>query len=609
MENWVNVFISNELHDIHNFLQHKNIAKLTERLENGEKPVLTFDIDGTLIEGGLEVGPKQHKTVKEYIENNFETVKNFQKNIKILRRYLDAQVVICTGRGRIFSEMIAREIFDNQVDKIICEGGAMTKEWDEIRVLSTIEENNKILKNLEWKLKDFVINSLGGTFEEGKEICLSFNPPLGENIADFRKKIEKFLQENNINLASEIHVTNSDSAVDVIPFGVDKMQALKNELQGKVIVYFGDAKNDQTAMQGISDINIAPSNANEELKNEIVKRSGDAFASLGIIANKQEIWGVNDSLEYLKEVAREVNMGRKIKIVQEKIGKAILNDPMEMHLNEMIRENPNLQDKIFLIADEITQQSDGSIVLRIKSDSIVRLNDKIPWDDYPTVPELRKKERLGTLFSGVAAIELKTKKGKKIPVLQRDAGAPVDAGKYTLPAGRADKIINNVTNEELLEEMVFFWYKDGKIYQIVPVVETEISIEHAKKLAKVAQTKYLQTLLKNWWDFEEIKRLFTAEMICVPIFIKNNGVNIISHYEKQQYESSGFFPFYDKDVNTWEMIRGFEMDVSDFDDVFIGDGDGFGRKTKMLSVEEVEWLSDDEKVASLQAAIRLGALK
>lgn len=109
-------------------MQHKNIAKLTERLENGEKPVLTFDIDGTLIEGGLEVGPKQHKTVKEYIENNFETVKNFQKNIKILRRYLDAQVVICTGRGRIFSEMIAREIFDNQVDKIICEGGAITKE-------------------------------------------------------------------------------------------------------------------------------------------------------------------------------------------------------------------------------------------------------------------------------------------------------------------------------------------------------------------------------------------------------------------------------------------------------------------------------------------------
>lgn len=138
-------------------------------------------------------------------------------------------------------------------------------------------------------MRDFVINSLGGTFEEGKEICLSFNPPLGENIADFRKKIEKFLQENNVNLASEIHVTNSDSAVDVIPFGVDKMQALKNELQGKVIVYFGDAKNDQTAMQGISDINIAPSNANEELKNEIVKQSGNKFASLGIIANKQEI--------------------------------------------------------------------------------------------------------------------------------------------------------------------------------------------------------------------------------------------------------------------------------------------------------------------------------
>lgn len=98
-------------------------------------------------------------------------------------------------------------------------------------------------------------------------------------------------------------------------------------------------------------------------------------------------------------------------------------------------------------------------------------------------------------------------------------------------------------------------------------------------------------------------------MICVPLFVKNNGVNIISHYEKQQYESSGFFPFYDKDVNTWEMIRGFEMDVTDFDDVFIGDGDGFCRETKMLSIEEVDLLSDDDKVASLRVAIQLGALK
>lgn len=67
-------------------------------------------------------------------------------------------------------------------------------------------------------MRDFVINSLGGTFEEGKEICLSFNPPVNESISDFRKKIELFLEENSINLTSEIHVTNSDSAVDVIPF-------------------------------------------------------------------------------------------------------------------------------------------------------------------------------------------------------------------------------------------------------------------------------------------------------------------------------------------------------------------------------------------------------
>lgn len=63
-------------------------------------------------------------------------------------------------------------------------------------------------------MRDFVINSLGGTFEEG----LSFNPPVNESISDFRKKIELFLEENSINLTSEIHVTNSDSAVDVIPF-------------------------------------------------------------------------------------------------------------------------------------------------------------------------------------------------------------------------------------------------------------------------------------------------------------------------------------------------------------------------------------------------------
>lgn len=54
----VNTFVSNETQDIENFFQHQNIVKLTERIENGEKPVLTFDIDGTLIEGGSGGGSK-----------------------------------------------------------------------------------------------------------------------------------------------------------------------------------------------------------------------------------------------------------------------------------------------------------------------------------------------------------------------------------------------------------------------------------------------------------------------------------------------------------------------------------------------------------------------
>lgn len=46
------------------------LQKITERLQSGESFTTIFDIDGTLIDSGLETGIKKEQTLEEFAKNN-----------------------------------------------------------------------------------------------------------------------------------------------------------------------------------------------------------------------------------------------------------------------------------------------------------------------------------------------------------------------------------------------------------------------------------------------------------------------------------------------------------------------------------------------------------
>lgn len=57
-------------------------------------------------------------------------------------------------------------------------------------------------------------------------------------------------------------------------------------------------------------------------------------------------------------------------------------------------------------------------------------------------------------------------------------------------------------------------------------------------------------------------------------------------------------------VNTYEMIRGFRLDLTDFSDIKVGDGDGFWRDTALFTLEDISLLTDVDMVSSLKHVIQ-----
>ncbi len=255
------------------------------------------------------------------------------------------------------------------------------------------------------------------------------------------------------------------------------------------------------------------------------------------------------------------------------------------------------------------------MIITVWWNSMVRLNDTITARWLPTVAELRNSTKPGILFSWVGALQIETNDGIRIPLLQRDSGAPTDAGKYTLAAGRADKSPGLTAYEEILEEMVLFGRKNGKMILIVPFLEdASISKEKAKLLVSVSSAKFINKLLETTHSWQrDIIELMSAELVIVPLFVskKWESVQTVFHdiHGKPAHSviEKGIFPIHDTAVNTYEMVRWFSLDLTWFSNLVIGDGDWFGRNTHLFSSTEIQKLDlEKDAVASLRIAIELG---
>lgn len=623
---WVTLYSGGDVLAIDNTFGSDVSWQLIDRLVQGEKPVLVFDIDGTLMEWGLEVWTKKQKTVSGYITDNIQEIEKFREKLRYIKTVYDWEVVICTGRGRVFAQMIGEVFFgEGLVDKIICEWGGMILDGVSIRIVPDVEKNLPEIRKIQESLIEYVTKNLWGTFEEGKDICLSFNPPDSISMSDFRTRIEEFISSQEVD-SSKIYITNSNSAVDINPQWIDKLIAMQLEIPDGVIVYFGDANNDRSAMEHFSHINITPSNASAELIQEVVMQSGGSSekrSALWIKTDAQEIYGVNKGIDAISQLYDLSMKGGYVYWLTQRISKGIsqvvnleIDDRYTSYValldslhgsSSLEQKNQPFYDKIFYLAKDISWAQEDGYNIDIPHNSFVRLNDKIPVTELPTVNELRSGKEKWVLFSGVAAIQLQTSDGIRIPLLRRDKWAPTDPNKYTLPAGRADKSPWKVAYEELIEELVIFGKIDGKLVQIIPELP-DVSREKIYILASVARDTYVKSLINRWSDLIDILPYIQADFSYVPLSVSSGGTEIVTRFidengNSESVTESGFFPLHDIWVNTYEMIRGFTMNLRNFSDIEVGDGDGFWRDATLFTIQDLSALTDIDITSSVKHVI------
>lgn len=270
--------------------------RLKDRERNG---YLFFDLDGVLIEAGLETAACP-TTLEEYMDKHQASVALFKTKLKTLKN-LGFRIAINTGRGGEFARRIVREYFPvNCINRIVCEGGAEIIAYEKIKG-KIIEERlipasiDKASFDILEKNKDKIINhalkKLNGSLEGGKEVIISLNAPAGQGIEEFFESIKKYLKE--IDILDRVEITHSATAVDITPRGADKLKALVEVLGDDMAIYFGDAKSDEDAMRR-SLINVVPANAHESTKEQARR------ATLGIVSEKHEIEGVAHSLRTIE---------------------------------------------------------------------------------------------------------------------------------------------------------------------------------------------------------------------------------------------------------------------------------------------------------------------
>ena len=335
--------------------------------------------------------------------------------------------------------------------------------------------------------------------------------------------------------------------------------------------------------------------------------------------NPLKDWAVLESLrettaKWVRKLVEEESRGDELVAYAQ-----LLSLTRKWPTESLIQEQNPLYDKVFYKAKSIERNPDGTYVI-VTEDAFVRLNDKIPAWDIPTVGELRNKTKEGILFSWVGALSISTRDGVRIPLLRRDAGAPTDAGKYTLPAGRADKSPGLTAYEECLEEMVILARKNGQLEIVVPFVEgLGITESKAKLLVQLARWRYLTKVLQSGGKITEWAFL---EILKAPIVLQNahigKGESVKTIFETwandvfppQCIEESGIVPYHDEAVNTFEFIRSISLDLGEYESVEIRDGDGFGREAGLFTREQVQdFVSKWETVASLKAAEELWAFR
>jgi hydroxymethylpyrimidine pyrophosphatase-like HAD family hydrolase len=134
------------------------------------------------------------------------------------------RLVIYTGRSQGYVELLAQSLgmlsFDTEVPCIIENGAALYFPGVKKTLPLLSIDKIKTIREMEFKLMN---NFSSNTFEP-KSYMVTINPNESESVEDLRQKVTLYLHEKGLD--SGLNITNTASAVDITPQGIDKSTGL-----------------------------------------------------------------------------------------------------------------------------------------------------------------------------------------------------------------------------------------------------------------------------------------------------------------------------------------------------------------------------------------------
>jgi molybdopterin converting factor small subunit len=195
-------------------------------------------------------------------------------------------------------------------------------------------------------------------------------------------------------------------------------------------------------------------------------------------------------------------------------------------LRNPIRDGEIGFDKVFIQANEITNEGNKWIINISSEDSTVILDDKwrqsLGLINSAIVPDIRKGDGEKKLVSGGTWIWIEDNQGQRfLSLMRRDAGAPVDTNCLTGPAGRCGEKLSKTSVDETNQEFIFLQTEKGGETKLLAFYRDDKEKEEvvAQKLRQVGEV--FGALMKKYEETGDEKA-------------KNDAKYLVSHVRGEE---------------------------------------------------------------------------
>jgi HAD superfamily hydrolase (TIGR01484 family) len=203
------------------------------------------------------------------------------------------KVVLNSGRQVPYAEMVVQMLGIFSDYPSVLESGVMLYYPKTRKVIINPNISAEVIDGFV-KIHPIISNLVkqGANREVGKEVCDSLNPPVGQNIEEFFKKVHGELSY----FWEWTSITHSKTAVDITPKGMNKGSAVnilekETPFKREEMLAIGDSESDLDIMKLVGFV-ACPANANENVKRLVLKKGG-------YISSFSETKGVVDIFENL----------------------------------------------------------------------------------------------------------------------------------------------------------------------------------------------------------------------------------------------------------------------------------------------------------------------